>query len=60
MAVTQAELQEAHNQGQKDGFENRYNPPLNWIKGASGFANEDELLLKEAYDEGYEHGRSQR
>lgn len=60
MAVTDSELQDAHNRGQKDGFNNKYDPPLNWIKGSLGFANEDEIALKEAYDAGYEHGRSQR
>lgn len=60
MAVTRDDIQEAYAQGQQDGAANKYNPPLNFWKGATGFANEDELVLKDSYDKGYEHGRSQR
>jgi len=60
MAVTQAQLNDAYASGQRDGAANRYDPPINFWKSATGFANDDELALKDSYDKGYEHGRSQR
>jgi hypothetical protein len=60
MAITQSDLDVAYAQGQSDGVANKYNPPINFWKSATGFANEDELELKVAYDKGYELGRAQR
>ncbi len=60
MAVTQSQRDDAYAQGQRDGALNKYNPPINFWKSATGFANNDEIELKDAYDKGYEHGRSQR
>jgi hypothetical protein len=60
MAVSQSDIDEAHSQGQKDGYNNVYQPPVGFWKRTLGFTSEDEYELIAAYDRGYGHGRSQR
>ncbi|MFZ4507538.1 MAG: hypothetical protein ACOYON_07555 [Fimbriimonas sp.] len=64
MAITQTDIDEAYAQGQKDGANNRYkSPPVqasHWTVGILRFATDDQYVLQDAYDKGYEHGRSQR
>jgi len=57
------ELQDIHNQGEKDGSNNDYSPPPNVGLGdiflPESFVN-DKVEDREAYDKGYENGRKQR
>jgi hypothetical protein len=58
------ELQDLHNEGQKDGFDGNYNPPnkrgifdeVLWDQGTLDKLRED----REAYNKGFEHGRKSR
>lgn len=60
MACDQRDIDEAHGKGQKDRFEGRGDPPANWFHGPLAPYSDDLARLQEAYDAGYEHGRSQR
>ena len=58
------ELNEHHNDGEKDASDNKYNPPhsispLDFVVYSD---HETDRMIEdnEAYDKGYEHGRSQK
>jgi len=64
MSDRSRDLQDHHNEGQKDGSENKYEPPHSITPLDQLIYNEstiDELREdNDAYDKGYSHGRDQR
>lgn len=60
MAVSQSDIDDAYADGQRDGSRNSYSPPGGILKAGLGVLSKDEMALREAYDKGYDHGRSNR
>lgn len=60
MAITSQDLEDAHNRGQEDGANNRWNPPTKWYQGPITAYTDEMDQLQKAYEAGWEHGKSQR